>query len=184
MICIACLLKSTSQLICHSIKFVALLRRALILVIRFNEILFKSTLRSTSNLQSIRASRLVKIRKVQIREVFNSIRSRNRIASNSLSVSDLRNRSFYHTKHRSSLVYLSQRHQAFRHTNCSSFLIALIVHLFFELFSTSSSHVRVVASAAILSNRTMICIDIYEQFISIMHLVMNLRSNKRLDAIS
>ena len=79
------------------------------------------TLFFTSGLQSIKASQLVRIRKRRIREVFNSIRSRNRIASNSFSANDLRNRSFYHTKHRFSFACIFSRYQAFRHTKCQIF---------------------------------------------------------------
>ena len=149
----------------------------------------KSESRFTSNLlQSIRASRLVRARKLQIREVFNNIRSRNRIASNShflSSASDLRNRLFHHTNYRhfpiAYLLHLSRRYRAFSHTNCSSSLIVYFVHL---SSMSSSSLVKLVASATILSNRTMSCIDIYEQSISIKHLVMNLRSFERSSAIS
>ena len=143
---------------------------------------FKS--RSTSSLQSIKASELVEVRKLQIREVFNNIRSRNRIASNSISTSDLRNRSFYHIKHRSSLVCLLQRYRSFCHTKCSSSLISSqeskssnfrflqLLHLFLESSSISQTFVTFVAYVVILSNRTMICIDICEQFISIKSLVV------------
>ena len=137
--------------------------------------------RSISDLQSIRASRLLRARKRRIREVFSSIRLRNRIASNLFSANDLRNRSFYHTKYRSFFVYLSRRYRAFCHTNCSSSLIVYFVHLFSMSFSSS---VKLVAFATIFSNSTMICIDIYERFIFVKHLVMNLRSFEHSNAIS
>ena len=147
----------------------------------------KLTLRSISDLQSIRANQLVKARKRQIREIFNNIRSRNRIASNSyflFSTNNLRNRSLYYTKHRSFFVYLIQKYRTFCHTNCLSSLIVYFVYLFLESFSTFSFARMFVAFATIFLNRTMICIDIYEQFISIKHLVMILKSFERSNAIS
>ena len=153
----------------------------------------KSRSSHTSALQSIRASRLIKTRKLQTREVFNSIRLRKQFAL--LSTSDLRNRSFYHTKHRFSFVYISQRYSAFRHTKCqishvfnqwshlANSRFAYQFHLSFESSQISQILVTIVAFATILSNSTMICIDIYEQFISIKHLVMNLRNFKSTIAI-
>ena len=136
-----------------------------------SSLFIKSTLRSTSDLQSIKASQLVRIRKLQIRKVCISIRLRKSFAlllRNRL----LRKWRFYHTKHRFSFVYSLQRYRAFCHTNCSSSLIVYLVHL--SSISLSSTRMFV-AFAAILSNRTMICIVIYELFISIMHIVEIMR---------
>ena len=138
-----------------------------------------SKLRSISDLQSITANRLIKTRKFQIRWVFNNIRSRNRIASNSIiSTNDLRNRSFYHIKYRRFFIvylfHLFRKYRAFCHTKCqifhvfnqwSHFANFLLVYSIFQIFR------MFVAFATIFSNRTMICIVIYESFISIKHLV-------------
>ena len=66
----------------------------------------KSRSRFISDLQSIRTSLLVKSRKLQIREIFISVCSRNRFASNFylLSKSRQKNRKFCHTKCFSSLT--------------------------------------------------------------------------------
>ena len=124
--------------------------------------------RPTSGLQPIRASQLVRARKLQIRGVFNSIRLRNLTAPNPhlLPRACLRNRPFYRTKHRPSPTYLAQRYRASCHTNCPLSLAAYIVHLPSELLSASPPHVTAAASAAVLSDRTMACIGTYEQSIS------------------
>ena len=144
----------------------------------FQSFSIKSKSLHISNLlQSIKSKRLIRVRKLQIREIFNNIRSRNRIASNShlLLKACLKNRSYYYTKYRFFLVYSLQKYRAFCHINCSSFLIVYFVHLFLELFSTISFYVTIVAFATILSNRTMICIVIYELFISIKRFVQILK---------
>ena len=174
MICIACLLKNSCQLICHNIKFVVFFRRTLIFVNRFNEISYKSTSRFISDLQSIKLNRLIRIRKFQIRKVFNNIRSRKWIVSNSyLSLNNSKNRSFYHTKHRSFFVCIFLKYRTFRHINRSLFLVANFRFArFFYLLSMSFLFSRMfVAFASIFSNSTMICIVIYELFISIMYFV-------------
>ena len=180
-ICSRCLLKSVrNQIYSTSKRFNS-----------FQKFFISSKLRSTSGLQPITASRLVKTRKFQIRWVFNSIRSRNRIVSNShllFSTSDLRNRSFYYTNYRLSPVYLSQRYRAFRSTKCrvshafnqwshfANSRLDYLFHLFLESFSIFQILVTSVASAAIFSNRTIACIDIYERFISVKRLVLNSRA--------
>ena len=92
-------------------------------VILFFFIFIKSKSSHISRLQSIKTNRLFKIRKRQIRKIFNNIRSRNRIASNSFSANDLKNRSFYHTKHRFFFIYLFRKYSAFRYTKCQIFYI-------------------------------------------------------------
>ena len=178
-ICSRCLLRNARNQINYTSKKSNLFQRFFV----------NSRSRFISNLQSIKTNRLFRTRKRRIREIFNNIRSRNRIASNSyflFSTNDSKNRSFYYTKQRFFFVY--QKYQAFRHTNRSIFLVAnfqfvRFFHLFLEFISTFSFFRMLVAFATIFSNRTMICIDIYEQFISIMHFVMNLKS-MRSNAIS
>ena len=143
----------------------------------FSNVFFfiKSTLRSISDLRSIRANRLVKIRKFQIRKVFSNICLRNRIASNSSSTNDLRNRSFYHTKHRFFFACLSQRNRTFCHTKCQIFHIFDQWSHFANLRLIYSIHLfsfMSVAFATIFSNWTMFCIDIYERFISVKRFVV------------
>ena len=63
--------------------------------------LSRPALRSTSDLQPIKTTQLLRTPKLQIRRVFHSIRPWNGTASNPyLLASGLRNRPVYHTKHR------------------------------------------------------------------------------------
>ena len=156
MICSRCLLRSARNQIYYTSERSNSSQRSFV----------SSRSRFTSGPRPIRANRLVRARKRQIREVFISVRSRKRFALPP--ASDLRNRPFYHTNHRSSPAYSSQRYRVFRHTKCQVSLVAnsTFARLFHLPSMPSSLRVKPAASAAILSDRTMACIATYEQSIS------------------
>ena len=111
-------------------------------------------------LQSIRTKQLVKIRKRQIRKIFNNIRLRNRIASNShflFSTNNLKNRSFYHTKHRFFFrLFISKI------SNFSSYKSINIFRCKFTICSFFSFIFRTFFDIFVFSHVCRICNDIFE----------------------
>ena len=122
----------------------------------------------TSSLQSIESRRLIKSRKAQKRRVWSNSFLRNRFAL--LSLITLKNRSFHHTKCLTSSV-LIQWSIVSEMKFSKSHMLAKFLRVNFALLRLFLIFLVAVAFALINSTSIMICIDIYESILQIIHLV-------------
>ena len=122
----------------------------------------------TSSLQSIESRRLVKSRKAQKRKVWNNSSLRNRFAL--LSLIALRNRSFRHTKCLTSSI-LIQWSIVSKMKSSKSHMLSKFLRVNFALLRLLLIFLVAIACVLINSTSLMICINIYEWALQIIHLV-------------